>query len=74
MKQESLVKQWITQLKRNTYFKYQPKEIITKEGFKAVPYHFALMIRFIDDNEIDITENRGQWFKIGCALASEYGE
>ncbi|MCH5236958.1 MAG: PriCT-2 domain-containing protein [Muribaculaceae bacterium] len=61
-------------IKEQHRFKYQPKEIITKNGFKAVPYHFALMIKFIDDNDIDITENRGQWFKIGCALASEYGE
>ena len=34
----------------------------------------AIMIQFIDDNSIDITGDRKQWFSIGCALASEYGE
>ena len=40
----------------------------------TVPYHMAILIRFIDENQIDITGNRKQWFSVGCALASEYGE
>lgn len=42
--------------------------------FKAIPYHMSIMIKFIDDNHIDITGDRKQWFSIGCSLASEYGE
>lgn len=42
--------------------------------FQLVPYHMEILIKFVDDNKIDITGDRKQWFSIGCALASEYGE
>lgn len=41
---------------------------------KPVPYYMAIMIATANDNKIDITGDRKQWFSIGCALASEYGE
>lgn len=42
--------------------------------FHSVPYYMALMIKTVDDNKIDITGDRRQWFAIGCSIASEYGE
>ena len=57
-------------------FSFDKKEghIYINGEFHAVPYHMAMMIKFIDTNKVDITGDRRQWFSIGCALASEYGE
>lgn len=55
-------------------FDQKGSHIFANGEFRTVPYNIAIMIRFIDDNNIDITGDRKQWFSIGCALASEYGE
>lgn len=55
-------------------FDRKGSHIFVDGDFKAVPYHMAILIKFINDNHIDITGDRKQWFAIGCSLASEYGE
>lgn len=55
-------------------FDKKGSHIFVNGEFHSIPYYMAIMIKFIDDNKIDITGDRKQWFSIGCALASEYGE
>ena len=56
------------------HFDKKGGHIFVNGEFQPIPMHMAILINFVNENKIDITGDRTQWFSIGCALASEYGE
>lgn len=67
-----MIEQPVKKLKEHT--QSESRQVFTTTAPKNIPLIMPSILKMIEDNEIDITGKRSQWFGIGCALAGEFGE